>query len=69
MLKHVKGVSGYFSYISVWEIGFLPILYQAVEDWFQSGSQYSRGNFVEGGQEGDGPQVFDVFGVFVLLWD
>ena len=69
MLKHVKGVPSHFSYVYVWEEGFLPVLYQAITDWFQSGSEYPRGDFVKGVQKGNGSQIFNMLGVFILFWD
>ena len=64
-----KGVASHVSNEPIWEVSFLPRGDDPIQDGFKPSSQDPRGNFVKRWQEGDGSEVSDVLGVFVLFRD
>ena len=65
MGKEVVSVSGGFSNVSVWEVGFLPRLYNAVEGGFNSLGNDSTYDLIKCGEKGDWPKVTYIVRVFV----
>ena len=48
IVEHVKGVSCDIANVSVWEVGFLPVIYYPIEGWFKSFCEVARYYFVDG---------------------